>query len=243
MRAAFLVAAAVILRAQSAPPPTFDVASVRLTQHGRTPDGYSHSSLNDSHGRLDATNVSLEGLIEWAYHVKQYQIDGPEWLNSDSASYDIAAKTEPATPVSQLRQMLQTLLAERFKLQLHRETRKLTGYELLVAKNGPKALTPSAAGGSSINSQNGKVTVQHTGMASFAEQLARWVRTPVFDKTGLAGAFDFNLDYAPDENRDGETRPSVYAALEQQLGLKLQGAKVPVEVLVIDRVERIPTEN
>jgi uncharacterized protein (TIGR03435 family) len=232
----------ILAEAQEAP--AFEVASVKLTQHGRDKDGWSRSSLNVINDRFVATNASMEECIRYAYDVKAYQIIGPDWLNSDAASYDIIATAPAGTPSKQIPLMIQTLLAERFKLAVHRETRTLPVYELVVAKNGPQ-LTPAASGGrSGTNSSNGNVTATNVSMAELAHQLSRTsaVGRPVFDKTGIEGAFDFTYEYAPDDN-DSAGRPSIFTALQQKLGLKLEAAKGPVEVVVIDHAEKVPTAN
>ena len=127
-----------------AQPAAFDVASVKPTQHGRNAEGLSISYDPDtpSPGTFTVTNNSLDELIRWAYRVKEYQISGPAWLNDDSESFDIEAKMPPATSKAQLRLMMRTLLEERFKLSLHRETRGLPIYELLVAKGGARLEKP-----------------------------------------------------------------------------------------------------
>jgi uncharacterized protein (TIGR03435 family) len=230
------------------PLPAFEVASVRLTQHGRGPDGWSRSSVSSpSPGNFSATNASYAECIRWAYQVKDYQVLGPEWLPSDEASYDIVAKAPPDTPPAQIRLMVQRLLAERLKLALHRETRTLPIYELVVAKNGPNlsksGLQKSGADGhQGTSSRGGHVTATHVSMAELAYQISRWTHRPVFDKTGIKGEFDFTLDYSTDD-RDTSSAPSLFTALQQQLGLKLEASKGPVEVLLIDHAERIPTEN
>jgi uncharacterized protein (TIGR03435 family) len=219
------------------------VASVKLTQHGRTADGWSHSSIDiPSPGSFAATNASMEECIRWAYDVKEYQISGPEWLNSDAASYDIDAKAPAGATRSQIKLMVQSMLAERFKLALQRETRMLPVYELVTAKNGPKLQPGSGGGNDGISSSGGSVKARTVTMAFFAATLSRYIGTPVFDKTGLSGAFDFNMEYAPDD-RGNSDKPSVFTAVQEQLGLKLQAAKGPVEVLVIDHAEKVPTEN
>jgi uncharacterized protein (TIGR03435 family) len=231
----------VSLRAQT--PPTFEVASVKLTQHGRTPDGWSHSSIDvPNPGSFVATNASMEECIEWAYSVNDYRISGPDWLNSDEASYDIAAKTGERTPKPQIRLMLQSLLAARFKLTFHRETRQLPVYELIVAKSGPKMRPPAPGGDGGISSQGGSVSANRVTMAFLATTLARYIKTPVFDKTGLSGSFSFSFEYALND-RENSDKPSIFTAVQEQLGLKLQPAKGPVEVLVIDHAEKVPTEN
>jgi uncharacterized protein (TIGR03435 family) len=232
----------------AAPLPAFEVASVRLTQHGRGPDGWSRSSVNSpSPGNFSATNASYAECIRWAYQVKDYQVLGPDWLPSDEASYDIVAKAPPDTPLAQIRLMVQRLLAERLKLALHRETRTLPIYELVVAKNGPNlsksGLQKSSADAhQSTSSRGGHVTATHVSMAELAYQISRWTGRPIFDKTGIKGEFDFTLNYATDD-RDTNTLPTLLTAIQEQLGLKLEAAKGPVEVLVIDHAERIPTEN
>jgi uncharacterized protein (TIGR03435 family) len=138
--------------------------------------------------------------------------------------------------------MLQTLLAERFKLAVHRETKMLPVYELVTAKSGSKLRQAETREGSSISSGGGKMTVRHVSMPGFATALSRHIGRPVFDKTGIDGAFDFTLEYAPD-GADSAGRPSIFTALQEQLGLRLEAAKGPVEILVIDRANKVPTDN
>jgi uncharacterized protein (TIGR03435 family) len=241
MRILWLVAAVLVAHAQT---PSFEVASVKLTQHGRGPEGWSHSSLDTpSPGNLTAVNESLQGLIQFAYDVQGYQIVGPDWLNSDDACYDISAKASTETRRDEMRLMMQTLLAERLKLAVHKETRTLSGYNLVAAKNGPKQLNASADGvRGGTHSVGGQVTATHISMEEFARNLARWTRQPVFDKTGIAGNFDFKLDYEPDPTPE-KNKPSLFTALQEQLGLRLETAKVPVEMIVVDHAERIPISN
>src|SRR6266699_4795196 len=141
--------------------PAFEVASVKLTQHGRDANGLSISDVKiASPGRLVATNSSLDECIRWAYDAKEYQIAGPNWLNSDEASYDIEAKAPPDTPAKQIRLMMRTLLAERFKLVLHRESRVLPVYSLVVAKNGPKLQEANPDGRAGTTSEGGRTRVR-----------------------------------------------------------------------------------
>ncbi|SPE40252.1 conserved exported hypothetical protein [Candidatus Sulfopaludibacter sp. SbA3] len=222
--------------------PAFDVASVKLTQHGRNAEGVAISDLKiTSPGRLVGTNSSLDECIRWAYGVKEYQISGPDWLNSDEASYDIEAKAPPATTEAQIRLMLRRLLAERLGVKLHRETRVLPVYELVVGKGGPKLQAAAAGARSGFMSMGGRdgvrVTSDKATMAGFANRLSTDVGRPVIDRTGLDGAFAIKLEWA----REG-AGVSVFTAV-QELGLKLQAAKAPIDVLVIDHAERVPTEN
>lgn len=182
-------------------------------------------------------------MIVFAYGLKEYQVIGPSWLTDDSVCFDIQAKAPPETTEKQMTVMLQTLLAERFHLSAHRETRTLPVYELVPAKGGPR-LQKSAAEGTNSNlgsSDRGTMEGTNVPISLLAESLSDHVNRPVLDKTGIEGRFDLKLTYDPQEN--GGERPSIYTALEQQLGLRLQPAKAPVEVLVIDHIDRTPAAN
>jgi uncharacterized protein (TIGR03435 family) len=225
-----------LLLAQTA---TFEAASIKPTQHGRDANGWAYSDVTiPSPGRLEALNSSLDELIRYAYDLKDYQLSGPHWLNDDSVCFDISA-TAPGATQNEMRAMLQTLLAERFHLQVRRETRELPIYKMVPAKGGPK-LKPAASetGAPSFKSNSGSSggAMSATGvtMADFAAQLSRDFKRPVFDQTGLTGRYDFSLHY--DET-------GMASAIQQQLGLRVESAKAPVEVLVVDSIDRKPTEN
>jgi uncharacterized protein (TIGR03435 family) len=242
----FLLAIAVFAaQAQTTAAPSYEVASLKLTEHGRDATGWSHSSIDmNGPGNLTATNESLQRLIQFAYNVNEYQIAAPEWISSDNASYDIVAKAPKDASRDQMREMMQTLLAERLKVAVHKETRTRSGYDLVVGKNGPRQLQASADGvRGGTNSRGGQVTATHISMGEFARNLSRWLKEPVFDKTGLDGNFDFKLDYEPDLSQETSTHPSIFTALQQQLGLKLESSKVPIEMIVVDHAERIPAAN
>jgi uncharacterized protein (TIGR03435 family) len=223
--------------------PAFDVASVKLTTHGRNGEGMSYSEVKiASPGRLVATNASLDECIRWAYDLKEYQVSGPDWLNSDAASYDIEAKAPPDTKPGQMRLMFRTLLAERFKLELHRDTRLLPVYLLTVGKNGPHLRQATSDADQGLTAYGGRSGVRVTGdsatMAALAHRLSLDLDHPVFDKTGIEGRFQIRLEWA----REGDGA-SVFAAVQEQLGLKLEPSKAPIEILVIDHAERIPSSN
>jgi uncharacterized protein (TIGR03435 family) len=238
MRFSITLITAAGLYAQSA----FDVASVKPTQNGRQADGSSRTSLGiPSPGRFHAINANLGQYIRWAYQVRDYQISGPSWLDSDSETYDIEAKAPPQTPTDQVRSMVQALLAERFKLQLHRETKALPVYHLVKSKDGPKLRAGNADGRQSTNSETGRITSHNITMEALATLLSRKIGRPVFDKTEIQGPFDLTLRYAEDVDTSGQ-RPSIYTAVQEQLGLKLEPTRGPVEVLVIDHAQR-PSEN
>lgn len=226
--------------------PAFEVASIKPTQHGRNAEGLgiSDDPQVPSPGRFTVINNSLAELIRWAYRVKEYQVSGPPWLNDDSASFDIEARMLPGTPKAQLRLMLQSLLQERFKLALHRETRTLPVYELVIGKGGPK-LAPVKANAKPGISYEGKLwstlKSESTTATDFASFLGDRLEHPVIDKTGIETRFAVHLEYRV---FDGDTtRPSIFGAIQENMGLTLKTAKGPVEVLVIDHIERAPSEN
>jgi uncharacterized protein (TIGR03435 family) len=230
--------------------PAFEVASLKVS---RAPPG--SDSSNSTLGSLSMRNMTLRAFIGMAYNLRESQVlGGPKWLDSDR--YDIDAKSAGAARYPELRAMLQTLLAERFQLALHRETKTFPGYALVVVKAGLKmpAVEP---GQSNLSTHNGSMTAEKVSMANLAANLARRLGTPVDDATGFTRVFDFKLELPPQDNRAtpaiGDTPgveardPASFGAalshvLEDQLGLKLEPRKIPQEVLVIDRAEK-PPEN
>jgi uncharacterized protein (TIGR03435 family) len=139
--------------------------------------------------------------------------------------------------------MLQALLADRFALKVHHETKDLPIYELTVAKGGckMKQTAPDSSGGNAVYS-SGKITAHSVSVESLAVNLSFTVGRVIVNKTGLEGGYDLTLEYAPDGADASDKRPSIFTALEEQLGLKLVPAKGPVDVIVVDHVER-PSEN
>jgi uncharacterized protein (TIGR03435 family) len=205
-------------------------------------------NITTSPDGLTMRNVTLSACIQWAYDVRDFQISGPGWLSEDR--YDVAAKAAGPAPEDQLRLMLQTLLAERFQLALHRQTKELQAYALVVGKNGSKLRESTTDGPSSIRQSRLGVTVERVSAAQLAQALSQVLRIPVFDKTGLTGRYDATVDitpYIPTDVRPGDAAPDLIsiaiAAVQDLLGLKLEARKGPIEMLAIDRVERVPTEN
>jgi len=218
---------------------TFEVASVKLNRSGRNPGSTSRAG-----GQLVFENTSLRECIAIAYGIsadRDYALSGPAWIGTER--YDIVAKTPAETPRAQVLRMLQVLLAERFHLRLHRENKELRVYVLTVAKDGAKLKAAPARDGS-FTFGPGRIAGKAQSMDELADRLSRpmfGIGAPVLNSTGLEGVFDFTLTWTPDNMQaDG---PSIFAALEEQLGLKLEASKSKVEVLVIDHVERVPTEN
>lgn len=197
-------------------------------------------------GRIRIINEPAKLLIRAAYQLQNAQIaGGPEWL--DSARFDIEAKTgSPEKPrPGQLSPLLRNLLTERFNLKFHREKRELSVYALVVAKGEPK-LKPGADGEvPAMNTSGGKGTSQVVATATSMELLAGYLGNRlsriVVDKTGLTGGYDFRLTWAPDEAQDSSA-PFLTTALREQLGLRLETQKSPVEVMVIDSMDK-PSEN
>jgi uncharacterized protein (TIGR03435 family) len=230
--------------------PAFDVASVKPSP---PPEGdlININLGGASHGVVTLANTTLSECIRYAYGLaNEDQVSGPDWIRDRHIRFDITAKAPPATPPDQLLAMMQTLLAQRFHLVLHREPRRIAHFELAVAKNGPR-LPAVPDDGRSVRRYYGKnrLSYTHVSMDRFAVLLSRVLGQPVFDKTGLSGAFDVELDWQPDDAAPapGETesgpRPDIFAAIQQQLGLKLEASKQPVEVLVVDSAEKVPVAN
>ena len=199
--------------------------------------------MSTNTGSLNYTSVTLKDVIGQAYKIPESQISGPDWLNTER--FDIAAKI-PAGARDQVPQMLQALLSTRFHMVLRRDTKELPVYELTVAKNGPKLKHIDSESGITSNSNrtrwhlDAKVT-----MRALAEFLSERVGRPVFDHTGLSGPFEITLDWAIDDapTTDAEAGPSLFTALQDQLGLKLDSSKGPVETIVVDSADRTPSEN
>ena len=228
--------------AQSTAGPQFEVAAIKPS---RADTG--SSGLHTGHGRLTAANVTLKRCIMGAYAVGPNQIfGGPSWLDSDR--WEIIAKAEQPVGDHDLMSMLQTLLAERFKLTLHHESKPIKAYVLEVGKNGPK-LEKGDGEEAKTGGGRGSIVATNSTIDHFAEVLARQMELPVLNHTGLAGVFNLKLEWTPEsfsavkpvDNSTGDG-PSLFTAIQEQLGLRLRAQKEPVDVLVIDHVER-PTDN
>lgn len=239
--------------------PAFAVASIKL-------DPKADGADSETHPGLLRAQMTLARFIAMAYAVKPYQVTGgPNWI--DTEHYDILAKLEHAaeealppdsTPRqraeaddAQRRAALQDLLAERFQLKFHRETKEMPCYALTVAKGGFKLKESPNKGEHGTNSQgNGNqrsLTATGVDMGRVVTFLARQLDRPVVDMTHIQGFYDFTLSWTPDDLKnagapDQPALPSLFTALQENLGLKLESQKAPVELLVIDGAER-PSEN
>jgi len=228
MRSALLIAAitvASLIQAQT--PPAFDAASVKATV---PPPGVTSMS------RYGEYIGSLKSLIKTAYGLEDYQMaGGPKWIDDDI--YSVVDK--PVGPEASL--MLRTLLAERFKLAVHSETRQLPVYTLVFAKGGPRLEKATEPGTTSPGGGMIRGTMEMSLLASYLSSITG---RRVIDQTGLTGPYTFSLKWTPDDRpATGDTSaPSLVTAIQEQLGLKLESTKGPVEILVIDHAEK-PTEN
>jgi uncharacterized protein (TIGR03435 family) len=221
---------------------TYEAATIKPNASGS-----NGSSTNGSKGQIVFTNATLKRLIERAYEAKPIQVTGPSWL--EDVRFDITAKYPPETKQSDRSLMLRTLLEDRFGLVTHPETKELPGYSLLVGKGGLK-VQPAETGDSSMNSngdgRSTTLTVSGVTMPEFADYLTRHLAEFVVDRTGAGGKYAFKMRWASDEQLaagDPDPAPSLFTALQEVLGLKLQPQKVPVKMVVVDKVERAPTEN
>jgi uncharacterized protein (TIGR03435 family) len=220
--------------------PAFEVASVKTHLPSPGPMRVSRSAEN---GRINFVNMTLQGCIRAAYGLQGYQLlGGPEWTASER--FDIVAKAAGRATEAQMLPMLQTLLADRFKLIVRREIKDLPTYDLVVAKNGPKIHpVKDDENGTQIDGDDQHpITARNVSMKQLAGILTHEQQTdrPVFDQTGIQGVFSFSLSFARDD-ASGDA-PDIFSALQEQLGLKLIPSRRPTEVLVIEHAEK-PTAN
>ena len=225
--------------------PAFDAASIKPAKPGVR--GFSIRPLP---GRLSASNTTLAMLVGEAYHVYEFQISGgPKWISTDR--YDIEAKAAGETQPSerQLREMLRQLLADRFKLAVRRETKEAPVYVMEVGKGGPKfqVSKDSDAPPEFRVFQRRQITAARAPLSYLVEALSFLVGRPVVDRTGLDGKYDYKLEWTPDETqmRSDEAPPqvegnvpSLASAVQEQMGLRLQSQKGPVEMIVIETAEK-----
>ena len=229
--------------------PRFDAASI----HPNQSVGTNITSVEPNGNGINFVNTPLIFCIEKAYGMKEYQIEGPGWLKDER--FDIKAVTtdDSSGARNQWRLMLQSLLEDRFGMKVHREKKLLAVYTLGIAKNGAK-IHPSDPGRSETRGNGGRYEFNKVSLTGFTDTLSAVMDRPVVDKTGLKGQFDFSLQYSgnggpgtkawtAEEKTSDSQSPDIFAALREQLGLELTLAKEPVDVLVIDSIEKTPTPN
>jgi uncharacterized protein (TIGR03435 family) len=289
-RTVLLAAAAISAAAQS-----FEVASIKPA--APPTDGRIAIRMGGDAGRIDYVNVSLKNIITRAFRVRPHQIQGPAWL--DSERFDVVAKIPEGVPQTQVPEMLQALLAERFGMVARREEKEQPVYALMEGKNGhklqkakeddPNAPAPTApnggirfntAGGATVAPRGGALMMRGPGggasfeakkinMARLADMLSNFMDRPVIDETKIEGEYDVKLDMTGDEPESrpdgaapaaaspgpgghggapvmrmmgGGPPPGIFSALAN-LGLRVEPKKAPVTLIVIDKIERTPTEN
>ncbi len=224
--------------------PAFDVASVKRAAPADRSTDYKTSG-----GVVSLHNLTLAELLVEAYGVKSYQIAGPRWLGSRELKYVVEARCARDTPRDQMRLMLQGLLAERFAVKTHRETKVLPVYALVA----PGRLTrlKEAREGFDEYSNWGYIGGAYS-MGDLADELSDQVERPVLDQTAMGGRFEIELRFQPDDlarnnpagnDRRGRDRPSIFTAIEEQLGLRLLAKKAPIDLIVVDHAERTPIAN
>jgi uncharacterized protein (TIGR03435 family) len=229
--------------------PEISVVSIKPSDPGTNSMGNSYPP-----GRFTMTGYSLMSLVETAYSVREYQVlDAPGWLRSERWTLQ-GELTQPVRMFSYM-QLLQPVLTDRYRLKIRRETKTMAIYSLLVAKGGAKLKKsdPEAPGGVRYGNQ---VVGHKYDIRNLAPTLSGELNMPVIDKTALTGLYDIELKWTPDPNRpdfgdvhnpadlpaSDPTRPEIFTAIKEQLGLELKAEKGPVDVIVIEHAER-PTPN
>ena len=204
-------------------------------------------------GRFRASATTLKFLLEWAYRIQPFQhSDGPSSIANDR--YDIVAKAEGDATDDRMRLMMQTLLADRFKLKFHRERKTLPVYAISVGKTAPKLFPPkddethslrfAPQKGPDQNIVSYRVLATRYTLTQLTDVFARQMGSVIVNQTGLNGEFDFTLDLTPDEGRPHPLDPTLLiTAMREQLGLTLKSQKVPVDILVIDSAEKVAAGN
>ncbi len=259
--------------------PAFEVASIKPAQP--MPMGQMRINMGADAGMLRYITVSLKDVIRVAYRVKEFQVQGPDWLNN--TRFDIVAKLPDGSSKDQIPEMLQALLADRFKLTVHRDTKEHAIYAMLVSKGGPKlkpaeeiaegpgdpakGQVPRGAMMMQVDGAGAHLKAPAATLAGLAEMISRFSERPVVDMTGIEGQYSFDLVFSPEAlggmpgGRGGPPMPppgagdhphsdappaeaagSIYESV-QKYGLKLDPRKAAMEVLIVDQIEKTPTEN
>jgi uncharacterized protein (TIGR03435 family) len=271
MRRSILVAACLALyqassRAQSSwTAVEFEAASVKRSDpaNANAPPNVCRGGPGSADPLLfTCVNSALGAMVTTAYDLQFYELIAPDWMKFGGSlnGYDLSAKVPAGATKEQTRLMLQKLLAERFRLSVHRETRNANRYALMAGKGKPKLNAPVE------NAPNGRpdtmqiigghihFVAERTSMKRLAGFLTTMLSGPVEDQTNLSGDFAFTLDLAPDDRWPGyspgwasahkdDATPDLFTALQEQLGLKLQSTRGPLEVLVVDHADKVPSEN
>ena len=229
--------------------PRFEVASIHPS-----PDDARFFARPPGNGKFFATGTVARLIVMLAYNVQESQIaDGPSWIGTERWNVDAKSESGAAHSVDETRQMLQNLLHERFGLQVHKEIRQLPAYILNVAKNGLK-LKANDTGTTNVRISSNSISLDHGEISRLTQLLSSALGKPVVDQTGLSGYYDISLQWSDAPVADGgviglgahavadPNRESIFSAIQNQLGLQLVSQHVPVEMIVIDKIER-PSAN
>lgn len=228
--------------------PSYEVATIKPTN----PDNHN-GGFRANGRRLEIVNKTVNTMLMFAYgaHPKQI-IDAPAWFATDHYDIDGVLDTDGQPSLKQMQRIVQKVLADRFQLKFHRETRELSVYSLTIAKGGPRLSKsegdPNALGDENEQTRAGQttMTIKNLSMAEFALVMQFFADRPIVDQTGLAGKWDFKWTWTADDSRvppdATNPAPGLFTAIQEQLGLKLEAKKAPAEVLVVDHVER-PSAN
>jgi len=279
--------AALLLLAASAPSaekPEFEVATIRPAPPmgaGPVTVGCTGGPGTKDPGLFTCRSMSLSNLVTLAFHIEFYRLSAPDWMTPMSPLFDLSAKIPPNATKEQFEAMLQNLLADRFRLAVHHETREMTLLTLVVAKNGPKfkeaVATPPPAPGvdttrpadlparptldkdgypaftgrpmSTFMNGRARLYQPRMTMQALATRLSHQLRAPVADATGLAGQYEIGLYWVSDAplrappQADVDPGPTLSQALQEQLGLRLESKKGPVDFLGVDHAEKTPADN
>jgi uncharacterized protein (TIGR03435 family) len=228
--------------------PVFEAASIHIADPGEAGPGDIPRNMDSSPGHFIMRNVPLRYCLEWAWDLKDYEISGPDWIKSENR-YDIVANAPGPTSENEMRLMLRNLLTERFQMKIHREKRDLDVYVLGRGKGEPKVKEAAADEQTSLGAVEPRGSEKFTKqpISRFTFMLTRRLDKPTLDETGLKGMYDFTIDlsglgYNGNPPQD-TSAPSVFTTVQQNLGLRLEAAKRPVDILVIDHAEKVPTAN
>lgn len=266
-----IAALTLVTAALAQQPLAFEVASIKAADP--QPMGMVRIGMSSDAGMVRYSNISLKDCIRTAYRVKDFQVQGPDWL--DSTRFDITAKLPAGTKEDQIPEMLQTLLADRFKLTVRRDSKEQSVYALTVGKGGAKLKPaeiktndqePKSLGSDGKPRQmmmfrfqpgGAHLTAPVSTLANLTELLSRFTERPVVDMTGIQGQYDFDLTFAPettrglptnvlprDHSNDAPSEPAPSLAdAVQQYGLKLEARKAPLKLIVVTHAEKTPSEN
>jgi uncharacterized protein (TIGR03435 family) len=249
-RRRFIAAAAVAVAARAQP--QFEIATVkRSPETGADRIDINLGGIRD--GKLTLGNASLSDCLKFAYGLtSDLEYEGPDWIRSKAIRFDVVAQVPRGTTREQALAMLQTLLADRLKLQVHHEQKSRSFLALVVGKSGPKLKAGDPEAPRRGSNLLGKITSNQMTMGTLAMLLSRLERENILDMTGLTGVFEVSLEWAHDTARplasgenepDSTAGPSLFTAVQKQLGLKLESRKGPIDVLIVDHAEQVPVEN